>query len=191
MMSLSDITEVCPGNVDRDLMRAVCELLCEVWPKPGRTPESRLAAILEEFESYDGPQAQRPRALVLAEEGRAIAHAAVVPREIDLAGRREVVAGLARVCTAPDCRGRGLGELLVRAAWEPVDRGDFVASLFQTTPKVRPFYERLGAATVGNRVVNSLGADPVANPFWDGVVMRYPAVAEWPTGTIDLLGPGY
>jgi hypothetical protein len=72
-----------------------------------------------------------------------------------------------------------------------VDAGHFDAALFQTKQNVRPFYEKLGCVLVQNRIVNSHGDDPAANPFWDEVVMRYPSTATWPAGTIDLRGPGY
>jgi hypothetical protein len=44
---------------------------------------------------------------------------------------------------------------------------------------------------VTNPIVDSLAADPSVNPFWDEVVMRYPAVKHWPEGEIDLRGPGF
>jgi len=56
---------------------------------------------------------------------------------------------------------------------------------------VRPFYEKLGACLVTNRIFNSLGNDPEKNPFWDEIAMRYPAAKHWPAGQIDLRGPGY
>jgi hypothetical protein len=88
-------------------------------------------------------------------------------------------------------RGRGLGELVVRAAFALVDEGQFEFALFQTNRRTQPFYEKFGAAPVTNPVINSLAAEPTANPFWDEVVMRYPADGNWPAGTIDLRGPGY
>jgi hypothetical protein len=45
--------------------------------------------------------------------------------------------------------------------------------------------------TVDNRFVNSTAEDPHASPFWDRVIMRYPAKAGWPAGEIDLRGPGW
>ncbi|MEM9660155.1 MAG: hypothetical protein AAF961_17460, partial [Planctomycetota bacterium] len=99
--------------------------------------------------------------------------------------------GLARVCSHPEHRGCGLGELVVRAAFGVVDDGEFPWSLFQTTYPVQAFYNKLGAQLVKNPIVNSLGEDPQANPFWDEIIMRYPAKADWPKGVIDLLGPGY
>ena len=72
-----------------------------------------------------------------------------------------------------------------------IERGIFPFSLFQTSHKVRPFYEKLGATLVTNRIVDSLGDDPMASPFWDEVALRYPKDRPWPEGEIDLRGPGY
>lgn len=56
---------------------------------------------------------------------------------------------------------------------------------------MRPFYEKLGACLATNRIVNSLGDDPQASPFWDEIILRYPKDRQWPEGEIDLRGPGY
>ncbi len=120
-----------------------------------------------------------------------IAHAAALPRTIGTSEGELTVLGLAHVATDPDERGRKLGQAVVRAAFELVDHGPYSHALFQTSNSVRPFYEKLGAGAVTNRIVNSLADDPAKNPFWDEVVMRYPAAKHWPTGEIDLRGPGW
>jgi len=79
----------------------------------------------------------------------------------------------------------------VRAAFDLVDDGTFPFSLFQTSIEIQPFYEKLGAYRVPNKIVNSLGEDPQASPFWDRIAMVYPADGDWPSGEIDLRGPGY
>lgn len=191
MPSAVELAEIRAPDSHPDLLLSACELMCRVWPKPDRTPEVRLARITAEFAAHPPAAPRPPRAWVATEGGRVVGHAAIVSREIELAGRRVVIAGLARVCTEPECRGRGIGERLVRAAFVPVDSGEFAWSLFQTTPDVRPFYERLGARAIDNRVINSLGDDPAACPFWDPVLMRYPGSGQWPDGVIDLRGPGY
>jgi len=76
----------------------------------------------------------------------------------------------------------------MRETFKLVDSGEFSCSLFQTC--VPSFYERLGARVITNRIVNSLGADPEARPFWDPTIMVYPKTYDWPEGTIDLLGRG-
>jgi hypothetical protein len=120
-----------------------------------------------------------------------IAHAEGNPRTIGTSQGDMTIVALARVCTDPAERGRKLGQAVVRTVFDAVDHGPFAHSLFQTTYKVRPFYEKLGCALVTNRIVNSLADDPAASPFWDNIVMRYPAAKPWPEGEIDLRGPGY
>lgn len=191
MLMTDKIELLGPDRFDLKQLEAVATLLCRIWPKPGRTVATRVAVMQAEFQDYAGPPAQAPRGFAVFEGEQAIAYAAILPREVAVEGARRTIAGLARVCSAPELRGRGLGELVVRAAFATVDRGDFPWALFQTTHQVRPFYERLGATVVDNPIVNSLADDPLANPFWDDVVMRYPAAAAPPHGAIDLLGPGY
>jgi GNAT superfamily N-acetyltransferase len=174
-----------------DQARIIGELLAAVWPKPNVTAADRAENLLALGRDYQGPDAQAPRSYVYIEDGKLLAHSALIPRAIGASAGLITVGGLARVCTKPSARGRGLGELIARAALSAVDSGDFPFALFQTTHKVRPFYEKLGATTVDNPIVNSLADDPNANPFWDEVVMRYPADADWPRGVIDLRGPGY
>ena len=72
-----------------------------------------------------------------------------------------------------------------------MNNGPYPFALFQTREIVRPFYEKLGALPVNNRFYNSLTEDPTKSPFWDTEIMRYPATSNWPTGDIDLRGPGW
>jgi GNAT superfamily N-acetyltransferase len=171
--------------------KEIGELVHKVWPKPTMTAESRAAQQLAIGQQYQGPAEQAPRAVVVVEEGRVVAHAAVLPRWIGTTYGKIAVGGLSRVCTDPAFRGRGFGELVVRAALDLVDSGVFQFALFQLSERVRPFYQRFGCVRVDNRIVNSLGENPEANPFWDDLVMRYPVGGDWPSGTIDLLGPGW
>jgi predicted N-acetyltransferase YhbS len=171
--------------------RAIAELLVKVWPRPEKTVETRTADLLNFWQNYRGPEAEFPRAFIVREQGRVIAHAAALPRTIGTSAGDMTIMGLAQVCSDPEVRGRGLGAAVVRAAFDTVDHGPFAHSLFQTSFKVRPFYERLGGCLVTNRIANSLADDPTKNPFWDEVVMRYPAAKAWPAGDIDLRGPGY
>jgi hypothetical protein len=174
-----------------DAALAIGELIARVWPKPEKPAVYRQNQILDTAQAYSGPEERAPRAIQVWEAGRVIAHASLVPRTIRTELGEIVVAGLSRVCSDPDKRGCGLGELVVRQVFGFVDRGIFPFSLFQTTPTVQPFYKKLGCCLVTNRFVNSLGGDPTANPFWDPVIMRYPLSGTWPEGEIDLRGPAY
>jgi predicted N-acetyltransferase YhbS len=178
-------------NLDESDARAIAELLCAVWPKPGRTVDTRTAELIAQWRDYNGPEAQHPRSILISEGGRVIAHAGADPRTIGTSQGELRILALHGVCTDPAERGRKLGVAVVREVFKLVDDGTYPWSLFQTSHKVRPFYDKLGACLVESRIVNSLADDPNANPFWDEVVMRYPSGAGWPAGQIDLRGPGY
>ncbi|HMP05690.1 MAG TPA: GNAT family N-acetyltransferase [Lacipirellulaceae bacterium] len=170
--------------------QAIAELLHQVWPKPNGTVADRQRDLLAIGEEQDSPRQSAPRSWVVLDDVRVAAHAMVFGRQIRTTQGDATIAALARVCVDANHRGRGLGELVVRAALATVDAGEFPWALFQTSRRVRPFYERLGAVETLNPIINSCG-EPKANPFWDEVVMHYGAADNWPTGTIDLRGPGY
>jgi predicted GNAT family N-acyltransferase len=178
-------------NIGEADARAIAELVVSIWPKPERTVDNFTAEILAQWKDYRGPEAERPRSFLVREGDRVVAHASVYPRTVGTSKGDITVLALARVCTDPAVRGRKLGDAVVRASFELVDHGPFPFALFQTTTPVRPFYERLGAVVIANTFVNSLAADPKANPFWADVAMRYPAAGDWPKGEIDLRGAGW
>jgi predicted N-acetyltransferase YhbS len=151
----------------------------------------RVEKMKADWAAYEGPEERLPRSIFIRDGERVLAHAGVDVRTVGTSQGDVTVLALARVCTDPAERGRNLGAAVVRETFQLVDRGVFPWSLFQTTHKVRPFYEKLGACLVANRIVNSLGEDPTKNPFWDEIVMRYAAGPGWPEGEIDLRGPGY
>ena len=181
---------------------AIATLLYSVWPQSTRSFEERFERIASDWVGYDGPESVRPRYFVIWDSPRthesdashqpvAIALALAAPRTIRTNASEMTILALARVCTAPDRRGEGLGTRVVRAALQLVDEGVYPFALFQTTPDVHAFYEKLGACVATNEFVNSRADNPQACPFWSEVILRYPRGADWPAGTIDLLGPGY
>ena len=173
--------------------QAIAELIVKIWPKPDVTVEMRKARGVEMLCDYAGPHEQRPRAFVVWQDDRVIAHAAFVTRTIGTEQGELTIAGLARVCTDPESRGMGLGPMVVRPVFDLVDEGVFPFSLFQTSREVQPFYERLGCCEIDNPIINSFAEveDEEKSPFKDAVAMRYPSSGKWPTGEIDLRGPGY
>lgn len=170
---------------------AIGQLIFKVWPKPDKDAVIRQRQMLALGQDYQGPEKQAPRSFVIRGQDRIIAHAAAIPRTIRTSQGEMSIAGLCKVCSDPDLRGQGLGEMVVRGVLDLVDAGVFDFALFQTTPTVKKFYDGLGACEVDNRFINSLDPNPDECPFWDEIRMRYPANRDWPTGTIDLRGPGY
>jgi predicted GNAT family N-acyltransferase len=178
------------ASASRDDLIATLRLVRAIWPKEGQTPEMGADEFLAERAAGKFVPGQ-DRWYVIEEQGKVVSTARAFVRPITIAGKPLRVIALGAVCTDPACRNRGLGGQIVRAAFGPTTSADTPFSLFQTSHKNRAFYEHLGCAVVANRIINSLAADPQKNPFWDQIVMRYPASKPWPEGTIDLLGPGY
>jgi predicted N-acetyltransferase YhbS len=178
-------------NIAPPLAREIAELLCTVFQKPGWTIATRSQELIDGCKEYRGTEGQFPRSYIIRDGDRLIAHVEISPRTIGTNVGDMTIGALAGVCTAPDVRGRGLGAILVRKAFELVDYGTFPFSLFQNSDSNRLFYEKLGARVIDNRIVNSLGEDPLKNPFWAQLAMVYPAAKPWPPGEVDLRGPGY
>jgi len=180
------------SRISGDEALAVGELLAKVFPKPDKGPVERALQLKRIGEDYVGPAEQGPTSHIILQEDRVVAHAVTFGRTIGVVTGDLTVMALAYVATDPDCRGQGLGAAVTHAAFSRVEEGEFPFALFQTSFKVQPFYEQIGCQLVENRIYNSLSADdPRANPFWDDVVMRYPAGDDWPTGDIDLRGRGW
>ncbi len=180
------------SQISGDDALAVGELLAKVFPKPDKGPVERAVQLKRIGEDYVGPAEQGPVSHIILQEDRVVAHAVTFGRTIGTTAGDLTVMALAYVATDPDCRGQGLGAAVTHAAFSRVDDGEFPFALFQTSFKVQPFYEQIGCLVVENRIHNSLSdEDPQASPFWDDVVMRYPACDDWPTGDIDLRGRGY
>src|SRR4029078_2578447 len=129
-------------NYDEATARAIADLLCRVWPKPGRTVEMRVEKMKAAGPGYKGPEQQRPRSLYIREGERIVAHSGVDVRTVGTSQGDVTVLALARVCTDPAERGRNLGAAVVRETFKLVDEGVYPWSLFQTTHRVRPFYEK-------------------------------------------------
>ena len=184
----------CDSELTDQQITAILSLTDSIWPRS----VSSIVADVETFKQriINNPElAAVTHRIVVWDSSRAIAHAQVFPREIFLHDSQDnvvmsaTVQALAGVCTAADCRGRGLGMAIVRRAFDRL-RTAMSASLFQTG--VPRFYENLGAMVVQNRFVNKKHkSDPTANPWWDENIMIYPAENEWSGMTIDLNGPGY
>lgn len=180
---------------------AACALHHAAFPKPGRTLADVIAKKRPVWRGgvdgagvVPGPLgSDEPpvRYAVRDAAGRWLGNAGVLTRTLGTTRGPMRVLGLMDVATLPETRGMGLGVRLVRAAWSAVDEGRASACLLKTSGAQR-FYEKLGARVIENPLVNSLAAGGVdGRPFEGSVAMIYPAGADWPTGEIDLRGPGF
>ncbi len=185
------IEEVWLDRVDWPTLLAIGQLIAIVWPKTGVTATDRATQLAAFADGASESAVMIPKSFIVRDNARVVAHAAAIPRAIGTTAGELIIVGLSRVATHPDLRGRGLGASVAMAVLALVDKGDFAASLFQTSHAMQAYYERLGCTIVDNRVVNSMANDPTTNPFRDDLAMRYPATSDWPSGPIDLRGAGY
>jgi len=181
------------GSISPADARALAELQVATWPPqdPAAIPqaiEDSTASLLHPVRHlppnasftlpYAGPAGQRP-AHLLPPRGRPAAFTvARLPTSHSHTAWPPDRDGAGSGLYGHAARGRGLGAILMRETFKLVDSGEFSCSLFQTC--VPSFYERLGARVITNRIVNSLGADPEARPFWDPTIMVYPKTYDWP-----------
>ena len=188
------------GGMTETQFDAACALHHRAFPKGARTLADVKrkkrgvwmgdGVVLGPLRSESLPQ--RHVVLDASGDGSVVANACTLVRRVGVeeTGEAMGVLGLFDVATDPAARGRGLGEAVTRAAFDRLGADGPTVCLFQTGA-ARAFYERLGARVIDNEVVDSIAADPGASPFEDEVVMLYPGDAAWPTGRIDLRGPGW
>lgn len=190
-MSAHEVVGFDRDSMNHDTARALVDLWFEVWPDETDDSDVNVRKVLDEMRDEAFAGERRPINWAVMDGGRVLAVARTFARTIDTGAGRMTIMALAGVCSHPAVRGRGYGRAVVKAAFSRVDDGVFPVSLFQTQPRIIPYYERFGAGVVGNRFVNSLAKNPRANPLWDPIAMVYPATADWPDGEVDLLGPAY
>ena len=98
--------------------------------------------------------------------------------------------GLGGLNVHPGWRRQGFGRVIVEVVFKKIDANEYPFCLFQTG--IPHFYEKLGCRVIENKFINSNDhEDPYKNPFWDDYAMIYPATADWPSGTVDLLRKGF
>ena len=176
-----------------DEIVAIVSLVSAIWPHPQKTISELVDTFMERhfryLASYPGIAHPSVRHLGWV-DGQLVGHALTFERPV-ISERSEIpVMALSGVCVSPSYRRNGIGIALARDAFRRVDEWEFPVSIFQTT--IPDFYQRLGAAVVGNRFFDSKNEDnPDAPPWTDGRIMIYPSAYPWPTGPVDLNGPGY
>lgn len=179
------------AHLDFPCACAIQALRIQAWPHIAQHKDDTAENLRKRWRDYSGTVRHRPAFHLVFAAGELIAVAHTFSRTIASADGEMTIMALASVCVAERARGCGYGRMVVRAAFDRVDHGDFEFSLFQTTPAVAPFYRQLGAVDVSNRFFNSCAENPAANPFWDPIAMRYPLDGRWPQSDIDLRGPGF
>jgi aminoglycoside 2'-N-acetyltransferase I len=99
------------------------------------------AAFAGGFSDEDMAHALGGWHVLVEEDGRLVSHAAVVPRELEVAGSRVRAGYVEGVGTDPALQGRGYGTQAMRAAGDHI-RGTYGIGALSTGEHA--FYERLG-----------------------------------------------
>lgn len=173
------------SDLSNDQLKGIFILLDTTWPdfKPNNDSwEKRKRDFLQ---IHPNKQCH-----VLFDEFEVIGYAETFERTVSTNEQKFKLMGLGSVCISEEYRGKGLGADIIKVCFGRVSHGEFSVCLFQTC--VPQFYDKLDCKRINNKFVNSKNMDaPEKNPFWDGYTMVHPAAFDWPSGTIDLLGPGF
>lgn len=190
------LSEYRHDEITEPIAKQIGSLSARSFASSDRTLDQRTTELMEFRDKQDEVTKSQRRFIAWCGE-TLVAHAFTFVRKIQFEEVRDSdqqqmnVLALASVCSDPDLRGKGLGVLVTRAAFEQVGQGDWpTVSLFQTP--VPGFYKKLGCRIVTNRFVNRLSEkDTEANPWRDDTIMIYPESHRWHDGIIDLNGPDY
>ena len=170
-------------SLTRIELQLACDLLHSVWPTDNST-----RVELSKYLDQHNDRRDCHVAFQLS-EGGCQAHGEIFYRKMSSNGNGFTVACLASVCVAADMRGRGLGLEIVGTLFRWSQNHLPAPILFQTG--VAEFYEKLGCKKVNNVFINSTSPVPDRSPWWDKHIMVYDPRALWPTGVVDLNGPGF
>ena len=130
-----------------------------------------VAAFDGDFQETDWVNALGGHHAVVTSGGAVVAHAAVVPRTLEVGGRPVRTGYLEAVATAPEQRGRGHGTAAARAATDLVRRRDPLGALSTGLPA---FYARLGWLPGEGPTAVGRGAAVERTPDDDGGVLVLP-----------------
>ncbi|WP_051229478.1 GNAT family N-acetyltransferase [Paludibacterium yongneupense] len=127
--------KLCHGawqDLDIPRREALKRLLTRVWPGDEAPDLPWFDACLE------------PYSVWIAQNGIALAHAAILHKTVRVGGESFLACGLSCVATDPDFRGRGLGRrVLADATWTLLEgRADF--AVFTCDRELLPFYAESG-----------------------------------------------
>lgn len=170
-------------------------------PLAARIADVQLAAFPKTTEFayqrwWHTPPAPDDLWFTLSRSGQVIGSVVVIHRTILAGPSRLTVAGIGNVCSHPDHRGEGAARQCMRKVQEYIaGHRTLAAGLLFCGVSVRGFYARLGWQEIANPLRH---VQPDGQPVWTDCRQRggmaYPgrvALADWPTGLVDLQGPDW
>lgn len=182
---MNKIRVISAKNITKDEISKIVALTNATWPSKDKNEAELCHEMLEIFQKM-------PTMMIFTvwDGQKLIANTEIFARTIKFDEKELKIMALASVCVDPERRGEGLGRQLIERAFKHVDDGKYPLSLYQT--QIPSFYEKFGAKQVKNTFINTKNSEnPEKCPWWDPYIMIYPNNPIWPSGTIDLNGPGY
>ncbi len=167
-------------------VKKLLELLTSTWPpKDGKIDMDKM------IEDYKNESLNLfNKVLLFFNRKELVGHTEIFNREIIIEGEKKQILALAGVCLKPSFRGKDLGFKIVKKAFEFVDNGKFICSIFQTNVPV--FYNKIHCRQIHNTFINSKNKNDInIRPWKDPYVMVYPETYEMGNNIIDLNGDGY
>lgn len=178
---------VCASLRVEDLSEAELRSVCDLWTAtfPTAATRDRYAEAVARLATA----AARDEEIhaVFASDGRCLAAARTFVRTCVVGETERDVLALAHVATAAAARKRGLGALVVRAAFERLGRDGVDESVFCSG--VPAFYAKLGAAVLPPLEIAY--PTPHAKRFVDPAMLRVatPKARPWPAGDRVFFAP--
>ena len=188
MSKTFDIETVVGHDITDEQLRAEAILHDAAFPDRNTTIDDIIDQHAALFRC-EARNLKQPQLLIIRDNSRFIAKAGIASRTISTQRGDITVLALFSVAVDPNHRGKKLGAAIVQRAFDRVDGKTYGCSLFQTD--VPGFYEKLNARQCDNPFVDGTANIPQGRPWWSEYVMVYPANFDWPSGKIDLNGPGY
>ena len=126
---------------------------------------------------------------VIIDEGQALAHVAVIERDIKVGTLPVKVAGIASVFVMDEHRGRGLGDRVIKAATKEAKNAGYELGMLFCADNVKPVYKRNGWIDITERICTR-HFDGTSEDMTPGRIRMYHPLnmLRFPPGDIDLCG---
>lgn len=163
--------------------QACAELWHAVWPT---FDDSRIAGRLARMDTNYGHLRNLQIHMAFDDTCALMAIARTFHHTITIGDKPLEIVALASVCSHPERRGAGWGDVVVQAAFDRVT-ADGKPALFQSP--IPAYYERFGSRTITNTIMTSAVG---ARAFHEPSAMIHPAGYPWDdTAVIDLRIAGW
>lgn len=170
-------------ELTRETDAAIRELLCRCFP-----PD---VPVFSRTRHWHG-SAPAYSVVDFAEDGRLRGHMGLVVRRILAGGRPALIAGIQNMAVAPEWRGHGISEAMMKAASDEARKRDIPFGLLFCVPGLEAFYARLGWRRLEvDARMDFEGHCGIPIPGKNIVMVSEWAGEAFPPGDLHLQGPDW